>query len=73
MATDKKSKAAGPATKGLKVIARRDNFRRAGHVFGSEAVVIALSELTDEQVEQLKNEPLLVVQEVDIKPEATER
>lgn len=71
MATQK-AKAAGLQTKGLKVIARRDSFRRCGRVFGGEAVVIPLSDLTEEQVEQLKAEPLLVCQEVDIEPPAAE-
>lgn len=68
MATTK-AKPAGDASKGLKVTARADHFRRAGHVFTGEARVIPLSDLTDEQVEQLKTEPMLVVQDVDIKPE----
>lgn len=69
MATTK-AKAAGGADKGLKVIARAAHFRRAGFAFTGEPTVIPLSELTEEQVEQLKAEPLLVVQEVDIKAEA---
>lgn len=68
MATTK-AKPAGDASKGLKVTARADHFRRAGFAFTGEARVIPLSDLTEEQVEQLKNEPLLVVQEVDIKAE----
>lgn len=66
MATANKAKAAGPATRGLKVIARAATFRRAGHVFGAEPVTIALADLTEDQVEQLKSETMLVVQEVDI-------
>lgn len=66
MATAKTPKAAGPATKGIKVIARAATFRRAGFVFGAEPVVIPLAGLTDEQVEQLRTEPLLVCQDVDI-------
>lgn len=66
MAKANTTKAAGPATKGLKVIARRESFRRAGLTFSGEARTIPLAELTDEQVELLKGEPLLVVQEVDI-------
>lgn len=69
MATTK-AKPAGSATQGLKVIARAASFRRAGHVFTGEATVIQLSELTVDQVEQLKAEPMLVVQDVEIKAEA---
>ena len=68
MAKDKARATAGPATKGLKVIARPQTFRRAGYAFTREPVTIALSELTPEQVELLKAEPSLVVQEVDIEP-----
>lgn len=69
MATTK-AKPAGSATQGLKVTARADHFRRAGFAFTGEARVIPLSDLTDDQVEQLKAEPMLVVQDVEIKAEA---
>lgn len=68
MAT-KKQAAAGPADKGLRVVARPQNgFRRAGFHFNAEGSTLALSELTDEQVEQLRAEPQLVVVDVDITP-----
>lgn len=69
MATTK-AKPAGDASKGLKVTARADHFRRAGFAFTGEARVIPLSDLTVDQVEQLKTEPMLVVQDVEIKAEA---
>lgn len=62
--------AAGPATRGLKVVSRRPSFCRAGRQFTGEPTVIPLSELTEDQVDALKAEPMLVVQEVDIEPEA---
>lgn len=65
-----KPKAAGSADKGLKVTARTDHFRRAGHVFTGEARVIPLADLTEEQAEQIKTEPMLVAQEVDIEADA---
>ncbi|SDO76449.1 hypothetical protein SAMN05216303_102295 [Rhodoferax sp. OV413] len=68
MATKSKDQAAGPATKGLKIIARCESFRRAGHSFGADAKTISLADLTDDQVDLLKGERLLVVQEVDIEP-----
>lgn len=61
--------AAGDATKGLRVIAKRDGFRRAGHVFSGEAKVLALSDLTEEQADAIRAESMLVVSEIDI-PEA---
>lgn len=68
MATAKQPKAAGPETKGMKVTARPASFRRAGYTFGSEPRVIALSDLTQEQVEQLEADTNLVCQRVDIEP-----
>lgn len=70
MATKNQSRAAGPATRGLKVTARPASFRRGGHTFSGEAKTIPLSELSDEQVEQITTDPNLVVQEVDIEPPA---
>jgi hypothetical protein len=64
-----KTKAAGGADKGLKVTSRPATFRRAGFNFSSEARVIPLSELTEEQVEMITNETSLVSQVVDIPPE----
>lgn len=60
------ARAAGPATQGLKVVARAASFRRAGRVFGAEPTIVPLSGLTDDQVEQLRGEPMLVVQDVEI-------
>ena len=68
--TNKTPRAAGPETRGLKVVARRDTFRRAGHVFGSEPKTLALSDLTEDQVDAIKGDSQLVVQEVDIEPAA---
>lgn len=67
MATTKpKPKAAGPATKGLRIVARPPTFRRAGYTFTAEAQTIPLSDLSAEQVELLQGEVNLVVSEVDI-------
>ena len=72
MATAKKSKQAGSADKGLKVTARPASFRRGGFTFTGEARVIALSELTEEQMDQITSDPNLVCQTVDIEPAAQE-
>lgn len=66
MATAKK-KAAGPADKGIKVVARpMAGFRRAGRFFSAEGLVLPLSDLEDEELEQLRSEPQLIVVDVDI-------
>ena len=69
MATTNKKSAAGPATRGLKVTAKRESFWRAGFQFGFEPKSVALSEITREQKEAIEAEPMLLVQEVDM-PEA---
>ncbi len=55
------------ARPGLFIGTRRGvaRFRRAGFVFSREPYGIALEALTEEQIEQLKAEPSLVVEEVD--------
>ena len=59
-----KPKAAGPATRALRVPTRRDGFRRAGIEF-SGTTTLPLNELTADQVEAIKAEPMFVVDEVD--------
>lgn len=59
----------GPTGKGLKVVPKREGFRRAGHVFSGEGKTIAYADLTEGQVAQLKAEPMLVVMEVDLPKE----
>ena len=74
MATTKKSGQARKApreraaTAALRVIAKQDGFRRAGRAWSGETVV-PLSELSDEQIEQLENEPKLVVIETELPTE----
>ncbi|WP_241116107.1 hypothetical protein [Achromobacter xylosoxidans] len=51
--------------KALKVVPRAESFRRAGRAFAGETV-IPLSELTDEQFEQLTTEPQLVTMLIDL-------
>lgn len=59
--------------KALSVQASRDGFRRAGRAWSKEETVVPLNELTEEQIEQLKDEPALTVTEVEIDaPEAAE-
>lgn len=69
MAKASRTKAAGGADRGLKVTSRPATFRRAGYNFSSEARVIPLDQLTEEQYDQITTETMLVAQEVDIEPE----
>lgn len=66
MANTLKTKPAGPANKGLKIVSRPAGFMRCGRMFTAEPTTIALSDLTVDEVDRLNAEPLLVVQEVDI-------
>lgn len=59
--------------KALSVQSSREGFRRAGRAWSKEAVVVPLSELSEGQIEQLRNEAMLTVTETDIPaPEAGE-
>jgi len=55
----------------LRVVAKREGFRRAGRRFGAEPQEIPLSELKKPEIEMLKNDPSLVTHEVEIEVEAT--
>lgn len=60
----------GPAGRGLRVVSRPDSFWRAGMLFTIEPRVLPYSELTEEQADDIKSEPLLAVTEVDVEPPA---
>jgi len=64
MAT-KKRPAAGPADKALRVTAKRPSFWRSGLEFGATPRVVSLADLTPEQAEAIREEPMLVVEDVD--------
>ena len=62
---------AGPTTttentRGLEVISSRDGFRRAGFAWSKKPTIVPLDQLSEEQVQQLKDEPALTVREVDM-------
>lgn len=56
----------------LSVVSARAGFRRAGRAWGKEASVVKLSDLTNEQIKQIKGESLLTVTEVEIEEQAAE-
>ncbi len=66
-----KPKPAGASTQAIKVIPKRAGFRRAGYSFPEEGLTIRLSELTDKQLDQLENEPMLVLVPVEVEASAT--
>ena len=53
----------------LQVVSKRDGFRRAGREWHGTTTVHA-EELTEEQLEQLKAEPMLVILELDVPEES---
>lgn len=53
-------------TKGLRIVAKREGFRRAGFVFGTQAETIALTDLDEDQEAALRKEPMLVVVDIDL-------
>lgn len=56
----------GKTVPGLRIVAKREGFRRAGRQFGATPTDIPLSQLTKESIESLKGEPMLVVTDVEI-------
>ncbi|WP_421780731.1 HI1506-related protein [Kiloniella litopenaei] len=48
----------------ISIVSRKDSFRRAGYKFGKEPVILDTADLDEKQAALLKNEPLLIVQEV---------
>lgn len=85
MATPNKNKAGAAASEkkvgsatntikvpALSVVSGREGFRRAGRAWGKEATVVKLSELSKDQIKQIKGEALLAVAEVEIDEEVAE-
>lgn len=70
MAKANEPKKAGESTQGVEVIAKADVFYRAGRAWSNTPTVVPLSELTEEQLQELQDEPMLIVRTVEIKPEA---
>lgn len=58
--------------KALRVIAKREGFRRAGRVFGSEPADIPIVDMSEAEYLALTTEPMLVTYLVDLpqQPEA---
>ena len=67
MATKKIEPGEGPAM-ALRVVSRREGFRRGGHVFGAEPKVIPLTDLTEEETDAIGNEPMLIVTVMPLLP-----
>ncbi|MER2537600.1 MAG: HI1506-related protein [Azonexus sp.] len=73
MAEAKKPKAApaldpsmvlGAAVTKLSIQSRQAGFRRGGRAWPAEAVIVDCAEFTDEQLAQIKAEPMLIVEAV---------
>jgi len=77
MATEKKVKSAAPAGSllALRVVSKSPlgTMRRAGFVFEASAQVVALADITPEQAEAIRAEPLLDVTETEIEPPAAKK
>ena len=64
----KKHKPAGAPDRGLQIVSRPASFYRCGRQFTATPTTLSLADLTDDEVDRLKGEVMLVVSEVDIKP-----
>lgn len=56
----------------LSVVSTREGFRRGGRAWSKEETVVKLSDLSDEQIAQIKGEALLTVTEVEVDAGVTE-
>ncbi len=70
MASPKKTAAAGSADRSLRIVAKKDGFRRAGREW-TGTTFVKLSDISPETREQLEAETMLIVDEVDT-PKAEE-
>lgn len=52
--------------KGVRVASKQEGFRRAGRAWSAEATDVAVSDLTKEQLAQLKSDPMLVVVDIEM-------
>ena len=53
----------------LSVVSRRNGFRRAGRAWSKEPTTVKLSDLTEDQIDAIKEESMLIVTEVEIDEE----
>lgn len=56
----------------LRVVARKESFRRAGHQFGAEPVVIPMDQLDKRQLAAIVADPELVATELEVDAEEVE-
>ena len=54
------------AAAALRITAKRDGFRRAGRAWPATPTTVPLDALSEEQVELLRSETMLVVEDVEI-------
>ncbi|EGJ49044.1 HI1506-related protein [Desulfocurvibacter africanus] len=66
MNTQNKTTAKPEFVEAVRVVAKRNGFRRAGRAWSASGEVVPLSELTKEQLDALCAEPNLVVQFTEI-------
>lgn len=65
--SSKAPKPAGNAAEGLRVVCKQPKgMWRGGRFWPSETTDVSLADLTEDQAEQIRGEPMLVVQEVTI-------
>ena len=54
----------GPAVTKLRISARHDGFRRAGRAWSKEPTTVSVDEFTEDQLQMLYLEPMLLVMAV---------
>ncbi|MEX2450915.1 MAG: HI1506-related protein [Rhodospirillales bacterium] len=56
--------------KALRITSKKNGFRRAGIAHPTKPAIHPIKRFTPDQIEQLKNEPMLDVSEVDVDPKS---
>ena len=56
----------------IKILAKKNGFRRVGHTFSDKTpTILKISDLTEDQLEQLKSDPMLLVGDVNPATDST--
>lgn len=71
MAATTESKKTSKKTPGLRVTSKRDGFRRGGREW-SGSTELALDALSKDQLAQIRAEPLLIVEDIELDAPETE-
>lgn len=67
---DEKPQITAGKVAGLRVTARQAGFRRAGRAWSTDPTDVPESDFTDDQIDALLDDPMLIVEEIEIDAES---